>query len=122
VSEAALDRAAVEELQRVLRPEPEGAARPPQRLVAFAVPGKRPREDVVAVDRRPVCVRATCEHERVRQRDAVVDVEERGLKIRLDAVRREQPLDDADQPLLSTGSASVACKAFEVTEGTDELR
>ena len=59
-----------------------------------------PREHVVAVDRGPLGAGLAGERERVRQADAVVDVEERRLEVGLDPVRDEQPLDHADQRVL----------------------
>ena len=64
MAEAALDHPAVEELERVARPEPERALRVAPRLAAAAVPLERPREDVVAVDRRPLALREARERER----------------------------------------------------------
>src|SRR2546421_9712933 len=97
VAEAALDHAAVELLERVARPEPESALREAQRLTAVAGPRERPSQDVVTVDRRPLAMREPREGEHARAADAVVDVEEGGLEVCLDAVRHEQALDDADQ-------------------------
>ena len=50
VTEAALDHAAVEELEGVARAEAERLLRVAERFRATAVPVERPREDVVAVD------------------------------------------------------------------------
>ena len=111
VAEAALDHPAVEELERVARPEPQRAPGVAQRLAAAAVSLERPREDVVAVDRRPLPLRAARERERGRQADAVVDVEERGLEVGLDAVGDEQPLDDADQRVLLARLGRSAVRA-----------
>src|SRR3954454_9050793 len=97
MAEAALDHPAVEELQRIARPEPEGVLRVREPVTAAAVAGERPGEDVVSVDRRPLRVSAARESEGVREPDGVVDVEERGLEVGPDAVRDEQALDDADQ-------------------------
>src|SRR5205807_6925656 len=101
VFEAAFDHAAVEVLGRVTRPEPEGALREAQRLTAVAGPRERPSQDVVTVDRGPVAAREPGERERVREAHAVVDVEERGLQVRSDAVRGEQALDHADKRVLA---------------------
>src|SRR5262249_62246478 len=54
MTEAALDHPAVEELQRVEGSEAERPPRVLQRLAALAVSTERPRESVVAVDRRPL--------------------------------------------------------------------
>ena len=56
------------------------------------------------------------------QRDAVVDVEERGLEVGLDAVRDEQPLDHADQRVLPLRESPAAGDAVEVAEHDDVLR
>src|SRR6266540_6970451 len=53
VTEAALDHAAVEHLERIERAEPECAPRMALRLPAVAGPLERPSQDVVPVDRRP---------------------------------------------------------------------
>ena len=58
VAEAALDHPAMEDLERVERPEPKRALRVAQRLAAVPVPLERPSQDVVAVDRRPLALRA----------------------------------------------------------------
>ena len=86
VAEALFDLGAMEELRAVLRAEPQGELRVVQCLAAAAVPEERPREHVVAVDRRPLSLRAPGQRERVAQPDAVVDVEEGGLEIDADAV------------------------------------
>src|SRR4051812_39526767 len=75
LAEAALDHPAVEQLERVVGPEPERTLRELPRLAAAAVPLQRPREDVVAVDRRPLALREACEPERRAEPDSVVDVE-----------------------------------------------
>src|SRR5438552_8847956 len=85
-AEAALDHSAVEELERIERPEPEGALRVAQRLTAVPGPLERPSQDVVAVDRRPLAPGQACECERGLKPDPVVDVEECGLEIDLDAI------------------------------------
>src|SRR5439155_25671614 len=82
VAEAALDHPAVEVLERIARPEPEGALREAQRLSAAAVPRERPSQDVVAVDRRPVGASGSGEGERMSRPDAVIDVEEGRLEVR----------------------------------------
>src|SRR6266481_821230 len=83
-AEAALDHPAVEELERIERPEPEGALRVAQRLAAVPGPLERPSQDVVAVDRRSLPLREPCEGEGGVKPDPMVDVEERGLEIGLD--------------------------------------
>ena len=84
---------AVEELRGVARAETEREPRVVKRLAAAAVAGERPREHVVAVDRRPLALRLAGECERGAQPDAVVDVEERRLEIGAHAVRGEQAAD-----------------------------
>ena len=122
VAEAALDHAAVELLGRVARPEPEGALREAQRLTAVAGPRERPSQDVVTVDRGPVAAREPGESKRVREANAVVDVEERGLEIRSDAVRGEQAPDHADELVLAAREPLVPRHVLEVTERRHELR
>ena len=73
MAEAALDHPAVEELERVLRPEPERALRVGERLRAAAVPLQRPGEHVVAVDAGALALGGPGERERGSQLDAVVD-------------------------------------------------
>src|SRR5690349_25148091 len=85
VAEAAFDRAAMEELERVLRAEAERVPRPCESLAAASVPGERPGEDVVAVDRRALRARAPCQRDRVVKLDAVVDIEQRRLEVGADA-------------------------------------
>ena len=121
-AEAALDHPAVEDLERVERPEPEGALRVAQRLTAVAVPLERPSQDVVAVDRRALALREPRERERRLKPDAVVDVEERGLEVGLDAVRDEQPLDHARSARTACAPAPRARGAIEVAERRDVLR
>ena len=123
VAEAALDHPAVEELERVLRAEPQRAPRVAERLGAAAVPRERPAEHVVAVDRGPVVLADPGQGERVLRRDAVVDVEERDLEVGLDAVRAQQPLDRADQRVLPAArEAGMAGDAVEVAQRRDVLR
>src|SRR5215212_7500431 len=86
MAEAAFDHPAVEELERIERPEPEGALRVAQRLTAVPGPLERPSQDVVAVDRRPLLPSEARERERRVKPDTVIDVEKRGLEIGLDAV------------------------------------
>ena len=93
-----------------------------ERLAAAAVPGERPGEHVVAVDARPLGAGAAGQRQRVRQPDAVVDVEERGLEVGLDAVRDEEPLDHADQRVLPAGELRSPGDAVEVAELADVLR
>src|SRR4051794_18390763 len=71
IAEAAFDHPAVEELERIERPEPEGALRVAQRLTAVPGPLERPSQDVVAVDRRPLPPGKSCEGERRLKLDAV---------------------------------------------------
>ena len=52
----------------------------------------------------------------------MVGVEERGLEIGADAVRREQPLDCADQAVLVACEPQAARGGVEVAEERDELR
>ena len=122
MAEAALDHPAVEELERILRPEPERLLRVAERLVATAVPRERPGEDVVAVDRRPLGVADPGQRERVLQADPVVDVEERDLEIDADAVGAQQLLDRADQLVLAPCGGAVARRGEQVAEGADVLR
>src|SRR5207245_5986323 len=58
MAEAAQDHPAVEELERVLRSEPESGSGVRERGSALAVPRQRPSEHVVAVDRRPIVLPA----------------------------------------------------------------
>ena len=90
----------MEELERIERPEPKGALRIAQPLTAVPGPLERPSQDVVAVDRRPLPLREACEGKGGVQPDSVIDLEERGLKVGLDAVSDEQAPDDADQLVL----------------------
>ena len=122
VTETPLDHPAVEQLQGVLRTEPEGQPGPAESLAAATVAGERPGEHVVAVDARPFRLRPACQHEGVPQANGVVDVEERRFEVGLDAVRDKQSLDHADELVLSTGERGPAIQAVEVTEQPDELR
>ncbi len=89
VAEAALDHRAVEELRAVLRAEPQREPRVAERLArSWPLRASAHAEHVVAVDRRPLALRLSCECERRLQADAVVDVEERRLEIGAHAVRR----------------------------------
>src|SRR5207248_11709654 len=101
----------MEELERVERPEPEGALRVPERLGAAPGPLERPSQDVVAVDRPPLPPGEACEGERGVKPDPMIHVEERGLEIGLDAVRDEQTLDDADQLVLLLRQLQVSGRA-----------
>src|SRR5437667_1611320 len=121
-AEAALDNPAVEELERIERPEPEGALREAQRLTAVPGPLERPSQDVVAVDRRPLPPGEACERERRMKLDSVIDVEERGLEIGLDAVRDEQTLDDPDQLVLLLPEPWATGRAVKIAERRDVLR
>ena len=122
VAEALLDHPAMEDLERIERPEPERALREAQRLAAVPVPCERPSQDVVPVDRRALALRKARERKRRMKPDAVVDVEERGLEVGLDAVRDQQPLDHADQRVLPACVRVVAGGALEITEHRDVLR
>src|SRR5438477_6894730 len=122
MAEAALDHSAVEELERIERPEPEGALRVAQRLTAVPGPLERPSEDVVAVDRRPLPPGETREGKRRVKLDAVVDIEQCGLEIGLDAVRDQQALDDRDQLVLPLCQLRVAGGAVEIAKRRDVLR
>ena len=122
-AEAALDHAAVEVEGRVARAEPERALRAAERLLAAAVPGERPGEHVVALDRRPGGARPARQLERLAQPDPVVDPEERELEIRVDAVRGLEPLDRADQlDLLARAAAFAARRRSRSASVRDELR
>src|SRR5204862_7457461 len=112
--ETALDLGAVEELRRVARAEPEREPRVAQRLGAAAVARERPREHVVAVDRRPLPLRAPRERERRPPAQAVVDVEERRLEVGAHAVRDEQPPDALDGGVLLLRRALVTGHAEQV--------
>ncbi len=104
------------------RAEPERAPRVGERLATAAVPGERPGEHVVAVDARALGAGAAGQRQRVREPDAVVDVEERGLEVGLDAVRDEEPLDHADQRVLAAGELRSPCAAVEIAQLADVLR
>src|SRR5207244_8963939 len=93
-----------------------------QRLAAAIVAFQRPREDVVAVDRRALLLRAPREGERGVRPHAVVDVEERRLEVGLDAVRLEQPADTVDGRVLRLRRTRTAGDTVEVAEVADELR
>src|SRR5947199_7915035 len=72
VAEAPLDHAEMELLERVARAQTKRAPRVRERLVAAAVSGERPAEDVVSVDARPVVPRQAREREGLARADAVV--------------------------------------------------
>ena len=93
-----------------------------QRLAAGAVARERPGEHVVAEDARPKLVTLTCEHERMLQAHAVVDVEECDVEIVAHAVRREETLDVADQRVLALRRGFVPTCAVQVAEQADVLR
>src|SRR5581483_10764564 len=90
------DVAAVEELEGVLRAEPEGALRPRQGGAALAGARERPAEDVVARDAGALLAAEPRQLHRVREVPAVVGVEERDVEVVAHAVHGEQTLDDAD--------------------------
>src|SRR5438128_3731163 len=56
------------------------------------------------------------------QADRMIDVEERGLEVGLDAVRDEQALDHPDQRVLPSRLPLVPGKPVHVAERADELR
>src|ERR1700738_4364534 len=121
VTQAGLEEAAMEELERVTRAEPKRALRVVERLTAAAVAGERPGEHVVSEDARAVGVAAAGKLERLWEANAVVDVEERDVEIVLDAVRGEQPLDHADQRVLLACLPLLAGRAVEVAQESDLL-
>src|SRR5207302_1797236 len=86
-----------------------------------AVAGERPREHVVAVDRRSVRPRRAGKRERAGEANGVVDVEERRLEIRLDAVGAQETTDRSDQRVLAACSRLLPSRVLQVTERGDEL-
>jgi len=74
VADAALDHSAVEELERIERPELEGALRVAQRLAAVPGPLERPSEDVVPVDRRPLALCKACKEPRAPLREEFEEI------------------------------------------------
>ena len=52
----------------------------------------------------------------------MIDVEQRGLEIGLDAVRAQQLLDRADECVLAPCGGLVAGELLEIAERRDELR
>src|SRR5436309_11726730 len=122
MAKTSLDHAAVEELERVLGTETQRVLRVRKRLGAPPVPYQRPREHVVAVDRGPVAPADPGKRERMAKADPVVGVEEGDLQVGLDAVGAEQPLDRADQGVLTPREQRVTRDAVEIPERTDVLR
>ena len=122
MTEAALDHAAVEELRRVLRAQAERELRVAQRLGAAAVPLERPREGVIAVDRRPRLLADPRPPEGIRKIDAVVCFEERVLDVRAHAARPLEPVDGGDERVLAPCRPSLALASEEVAERADVLR
>ena len=123
VPEAALDVAAVEELERVLRAEAErarasgGAPRRSGRC------GRAPTPSTSSPSIDGRSARATRARASAwRQSDAVVDLEEGDLEVGLDAVRVQQPLDRADQRVLAVGEHGPAGDPVQVAERRDVLR
>src|SRR5439155_8812971 len=115
--QAALDHAAVEELERVLRAEAQRELRVAQCGPALPVARKRPGEHVVAVDRRPLALSGPCELEGMVQPQPVVDVEERDLEVNPNAVRAQELLDRGDQRVLAARERRPAAYAVKVAEG-----
>ena len=111
----------MEERERVERAEPERALREAQRLAAAARARERPREDVVGLDARALTLRAAGAGERRLEPEAVVDVEEGGLEVGVEAVRDQQALDRADERVLLTREPRLTLGAVEVAEEADEL-
>src|SRR5215208_2096462 len=121
-AEAALDHAAVEELERVAGPEPQRAFRMAERLGALAVPLERPGEDIVSIDARPVALRRAREVERLRQANRVVRLEQRDLEVRLDTVRIQETPDRVEQRVLALGGLLASGDLKQIAECDDELR
>ena len=112
----------MEELQRVLRAEPERVVGVGECGCALPVARERPRERVVAVDRRPLVERLVGERHGRRRCDVVVGVEDRDLEVAVDAVRREQLVDDRDQAVLLPRGRLVSGRAVQIAEKRDVLR
>ncbi len=70
---------------------------------------------------RSLCARRAVASD-VAEAEPVVDVEERGLELGLDAVRDEEPLDRADEAVLLSRELCPALRAVEVAEEADVLR
>src|SRR4051794_15113206 len=111
----------MEELQRVLRPEPEREPGVAERLRALSISCERPREHLVAFDRGPLSLCEPGQSERLPQLDAMVDAEQRGLEVGSNAVRKQQPIDHRDQAVLSRRSLRTPGQAVEVSQRADEL-
>src|SRR5829696_8621253 len=121
VAKAALDHSPVEELDGVARPKPQRVLRISPRLGAAAVAGERPGEHVVPVDAWALRATAPGEHERLRQPNSVIDVEERDVEIDLRVVRSEPPVERADPRILSPGEPRLSSRAVKVAERGGEL-
>ena len=107
---------------RVARAEPQRPLRVGERVGAAAVAGERPREHVVAEDRRPVGPRPPCERKRFGKPDAVVDAEEGGLEIGADAVRGLQAVDRGHERVLPSRFGSLPRGSEQVAELRNQVR
>ena len=116
VAEAALDHRAVEDQQRVACPEPERARRVQPRRLAAAGPEQPPGERILGVDAGRGDVGGAGAGQRVGDVSAVVEVEDGGLELGADAVRREEPFDRPDERVLAPGRRLVARDAEHVAE------
>src|SRR5919108_6327401 len=87
MTEAELDHARVEDLDRVARPQPQGADRVALGLVAAPILVERPGENVLRGDAFLRPVREAGARERIGEAPAVVEIEERGLELGADAGR-----------------------------------
>src|SRR5437868_2289173 len=101
VAETGGDEAPVEELHRILSPEPQRPLRVVQGLATVAGARERPTEHVVADDARTLRIAASSEQQSMVEAPAVIDVEERDVEVVAHAVRGEQPLDDVDERVLA---------------------
>ena len=89
---------------------------------AASGPGKRPRERVVAVDRRSRCRARRRASATVSAAESVVGAVDSRLEVDLDAVRREQPVDDGDGRTLPAGLGAPPGAVEQIGEQRDRLR
>ena len=103
-------------------PQPKSTTGVGQSLVAAPVADERPGQHVVGLDARSRLLSSAGTLERLAEPDAVVDVEEGELEIRLDAVGDEEAVDRAYEPVLLTGEPGSSGGPVEVSERADVLR
>jgi len=122
MARAALAYSAVEELQRIARPEPEGSAGIRDRLGAAPISRQSPGENVIGVDARRSIVRFARSDESVPDPASVVEIEERRLELRPNTVRGLEAPDDRDECVSAAGGSRPPRRAQRVATPGGVLR